>query len=128
MKRKQPQGPNLKTIQINCLTKDNIKVRVTCTCDTFIIHNRRYNAYTSPKDTYTVGWRDKLQRQIEAAISYVLKHYKRMIINSHMDHINRQVKNCLNENYLEETESLSDRGLAIKTIELIKVDEKSGLY
>ncbi len=128
MGKKQQQGPNLRTIQMNCLTKDNIKVRVTYTCDTFIIQNRRYNAYKNPKDTYTVGWRDKLQRQIEGAISYVLKHYKRMVINSHMDHIKRQVKNCLNENYLEETESLSDRGLAIKTIELIKVDEKSDLY
>ncbi len=128
MKRKQQQGPSLTITQINCLTKDDIELSVTYTCDTFIINNKRYKAYINPRDTRTVGWRDKLQRQIEGAISYVLKHYKRMIINSHMDHIKRQVKNCLNENYLEETESLSDRGLAIKTIELIKVDEKASLY
>lgn len=127
MKRGQKEGPSEPERIMNCHAKDNIELSVTYAYSTFIMNNRRYRAYTNPGDAKTVGWRDKLHRQLEGAISYVMKHYRYSIINSHKDHIERQIKNCLNENYQQETEPLSDKGLALKTVELIKVADKSGL-
>ncbi len=128
MKRGQKEGPDDTKRLMNCRTKDDVDLSVTYDYRTLIINNKPFKIYTDPESTRSLGWRDKLRRQIEKSISHVLKYYLYSMINNHKDHISRQVKNCLNENYLDEKEPLSSKGLAIKTVALTKINEQTKLY
>lgn len=135
MKKGQKEGPNFTKRIMHCRTKDNIEISVIYVCQTSIINDRAYRKHTDPggpRNVRNVGWRDKLQKQIENAIAYVLKHYRWSAINTddnHKDHIERQIRNCLHENYQEETVPLFSKGLMIETVEIqIEDREKTRLY
>ena len=128
MKKGQKEGPRVEKKLMHCHSKDGIEVSVTYTCTTDILKNRAFNAFVNPKDARTVGWRDRLILQIEQAITYVVKHYRYTIINDHRRHIERQIKNNLNENHLEEVNPLFSKGLAIDSIDVLKIDKRANLY
>jgi hypothetical protein len=124
----QTEGASFSQSLMHCYTRDGVEVSVMYTCHTSIIHNKSYRSYINPKDARTLGWRDRLQQQIQKAITYVVKHYRHLTINDHKNHIERQIQKCLNENYMEETNPLSSKGLAIKAVEVLKVDKRAKLY
>lgn len=118
----------------HCHTRDNIEISVKYSCYIAITNNRAFKRHTDSgkgRQVRNVGWRDRLQQQIERAIAYVLKHYQWSVLqanNSHKDHIERQIINCLNENYYGETIPLSNKGLAIQSIGLLQITERTKLY
>jgi hypothetical protein len=134
MTRRQKEGPTFENRLTHCYTKDNIEISVIYICYSLIINSKAYNRHTDPgkgRQVRNVGWRDKLQRQIERAIAGVLKHYRWSLLqaaNNHKDHIERQIKNCLNQNYQDEAISLATKGLMIRSIGLTKISERSKLY
>jgi hypothetical protein len=128
------EGPGFEKKSTHCFTKDDIEINVKYNCYTAITSNRAYRKHTDPgtgRQVLNYLWRPKLQEQIEGGIAYVLKHYRWSTIqtdNSHQEHIERQIKNCLNENFQDEAISLSTKGLAVQTVGLIKIVEKPKLY
>ena len=128
MKKGQKEGPRVEKKLMHCYSKDRVEVDVIYACATIIVNNRPYNAFVNPKDARTVGWRDRLISQIERAITYVVKHYRFSIVNDHRSHIERQIKNNLNKNHLEEVNSLPGKGLEIYSIEVLNIDERANSY
>ncbi|MCB0208830.1 MAG: hypothetical protein KDJ52_05860 [Anaerolineae bacterium] len=115
----------------HCFTKDNVEIRVKYSCSVAIAKNRVFKKHKDHHARSNIGWQDKLQQQINGAITYVLKHYLWFMLqenNSHREHIERQIINCLNENYYDETTPLFDKGLAIQSVELLQVTERPKLY
>ncbi len=127
-------GPSFENKVTHCYTKDKTEINVKFTCYTGIINNKDYKKHTDPgrgRQALNVGWRNKLQQQIEGAIAYVLKYYHWTTINQnniHEVHIERQIKHCLNENYQGVTTPLSTKGLKVKSIGLFKITERDQPY
>ena len=134
MTKRQKEGPTFEDRLIHCYKKDNIEISVIYICYSLITNGKAYNQHTDPgkgDQVRNVGCRDKLQQQIERSIAYVLKHYRwptLQVDTKHKGHIERQIKNCLNQNYQDEAISLATKGLKIQSIGLTKISERSKLY
>ncbi len=127
-------GPDFKNKLTYCFTKDNTELDVKYNCTSIIINKKAYHKHTAPgtgNKVLNVGWRDKLQKQIEEAIAYVLKYYPWDTLansNKHHPHIQHQIKQCLNQNYQNSKLPLSNKGLNVQSIDVIKIVERAKLY
>ncbi|MEM7029255.1 MAG: hypothetical protein AAF629_06795 [Chloroflexota bacterium] len=109
---KRKSGPN-GVANALCETKDGVKVFINFSYQTHINDRVWSRPFAAPKRID-----DKSYGQLIAAARYVARYYTSNRLTPYQAHIERQIKNCLNENYQNEADALAKSGLEIDTIKI----------